>query len=347
MSILGIIMLIAHRVAFNIVLAGLFIWIGAPLVGVDGVTFRRSILAAFGSVIGMALAALLMAELFFVVRPLPYRATDLIAVLLGLGAFFCPLFVIKAVLRIGEVQALLLCFCYIAAGIVVPFLGNPLGVTIAAIAVAVWFFWSARAVGKSGIGWAFAGALALLVPSIPWTIFATPVIWTALIIPIVEYAPLIGEVAGFVAPLLLGPIALVGIGLGLGVVFWVHWRNLRATAGGDDLQPDSGGVARSPVLQGRTSETRRKLSLEEQAREIREEIRKQRKSRRRHGQRPRPGLPRESQERGALRALADALSRWRSWHFQTWLLIVLICIAVLLAPGLAWEFLRFIWRFLP
>ena len=287
MSILGIIMLIAYSVAFYIVLAGLFIWIGAPLVGVDGVTFRRSILAAFSSiVVAVLLIAAMAAVFFFVQPPLGTGRGWSIAILLVLCSFLSPPIVIKAVLRIGMVQALSLWIFFITAGIVVPILSNPRsGVIIAAVAVAVWFYWSARAIGKSGVGWALAAAVALLVPSIPWTIFATPVIWTALITPIfwnLETAPSpIGEAASFVAPLLVGPIALVGVGFGLVVVFWVHRRNLRPTAGGDDLRPDSGGVAQSPVIQGRASETRRKPSLEDQARELREEIREQRKSRRR------------------------------------------------------------------
>lgn len=93
---------------------------------------------------------------------------------------------------------------------------------IAAIIVAIWFFRSARAVGKSGIAWAFGGILALLAPSIPWIIFAR-----AKILPDLIRYDVGGDAGAIISGLAIG---LVGVGLGLVVVFWVHRRNLRHAA---------------------------------------------------------------------------------------------------------------------
>lgn len=89
---------------------------------------------------------------------------------------------------------------------------------IAAIAVAIWFFRSARAVGKSGVAWAFGGILSLLAPSIMWAVFARAVILPELV------RSDISDAGAIISGLAIG---LVGVGLGLVVVFWVHKRNLR------------------------------------------------------------------------------------------------------------------------
>ncbi len=86
--------------------------------------------------------------------------------------------------------------------------------------MAVWFFRSARAVGKSGIVWAIIGVLVFLAPSIPWWAFVRVVIFPALI------SSDIFDGNGAIFGLLLG---LTGIGLGLVLVFIVHWKNLKNT----------------------------------------------------------------------------------------------------------------------
>jgi len=98
---------------------------------------------------------------------------------------------------------------------------------IAAIVVAVWFFRSARTVGKSGFGWAIIGAFALFVPSIPWAIFARAAILPALI------DSDIGEAGAIISGLAIG---LVGVGLGLVVAFWVHRKNLKSSVQQSDQQ---------------------------------------------------------------------------------------------------------------
>ena len=50
---------------------------------------------------------------------------------------------------------------------------------IAAVVVAIWFFRSARAVGRSGIGWAIRGVLSFIAPSLLWMVFAGAVIFPA------------------------------------------------------------------------------------------------------------------------------------------------------------------------
>jgi hypothetical protein len=77
---------------------------------------------------------------------------------------------------------------------------------VVALFVAAWFFRSARAAGRSAVGWAFLGVLALVLPSIPWSIFARMVIFPALLEADVEGAVL------FLSALLVG---LIGVGLGV------------------------------------------------------------------------------------------------------------------------------------
>ncbi|MEQ6342914.1 MAG: hypothetical protein M3A44_15040 [Gammaproteobacteria bacterium] len=92
--------------------------------------------------------------------------------------------------------------------------------SIIAIIVAVWFFRSARAVGKNGISWAIAGVLAFLAPSLPWLLFIRS------IIPRLAESDL-GDTPDWLVGFALG---LVGIGLGLLAAFWLYKAKLRPVA---------------------------------------------------------------------------------------------------------------------
>jgi hypothetical protein len=89
---------------------------------------------------------------------------------------------------------------------------------IIAIVVGIWFYRSARTVGKSGAAWAVGGILAFLAPSIPWAVFAQAVILPAL------YHSHTGSGGAIVVALGVG---LVGLLLGLALVLWIHKKNLR------------------------------------------------------------------------------------------------------------------------
>jgi len=90
---------------------------------------------------------------------------------------------------------------------------------IAAILVAIWFFESARKVGKNGISWAIIGILALILPSILWVIISRVTILPALM------KTDIGPAGAIISGLAIG---LVGVGLGLVVVFWIYKMNLKS-----------------------------------------------------------------------------------------------------------------------
>ena len=89
---------------------------------------------------------------------------------------------------------------------------------IIAIVIGVWFYRSARAAGKNGAAWAAGGVFAFLAPSIPWALFARAVILPAL------YSSNTGG-AGAIAVALF--VSVVGILLGLALVFWMHKKKLR------------------------------------------------------------------------------------------------------------------------
>jgi hypothetical protein len=89
---------------------------------------------------------------------------------------------------------------------------------IVAIVVAIWFFRSAGAVGKSGPGWAAIGIVVFFVPNFIWALVAR-----AAIIPAAIRSDM--GTGGAVA---LGlAIGLVGIALGLGLAVWVHRKSLQ------------------------------------------------------------------------------------------------------------------------
>jgi len=89
---------------------------------------------------------------------------------------------------------------------------------IIAIVIGIWFYRSARAVGKSGGAWAVGGILAFLAPSVPWALFARAVIFPTL------YHSSTGNDGAIAVALGVG---LVGLLLGLALVFWIHKKNLR------------------------------------------------------------------------------------------------------------------------
>lgn len=89
---------------------------------------------------------------------------------------------------------------------------------IIAIVIGIWFYRSARAVGKNAAAWAAGGVLAFLAPSIPWGLFARVAILPAL------YRSGTGD-AGAIAVALF--ISVFGILLGLALVFWMHKKKLR------------------------------------------------------------------------------------------------------------------------
>jgi len=88
---------------------------------------------------------------------------------------------------------------------------------IVAIIVAIWFFCAAREVGRSGIGWMFAGLAAFLLPSLPWALIVRFAIMPALLDSDMSHGTAV------MTGLLIG---LVGIGLGLGCAFFVRSRFL-------------------------------------------------------------------------------------------------------------------------
>jgi hypothetical protein len=92
---------------------------------------------------------------------------------------------------------------------------------IVAIVVAVWFYKSARAVGKNGFGWAVIGIVAMTIPSLAWGFFVRAAILPTLI------RSQISDAGAIMSGLAIG---LVGIGLGLAVVFWLHRTNLKSNA---------------------------------------------------------------------------------------------------------------------
>jgi hypothetical protein len=93
---------------------------------------------------------------------------------------------------------------------------------IAAVIVAVWFYRSARAVGRNGAAWAVGGGVASFVPSVIWGLFVRVAFLPAL------YGSVPGSATLFVVSLLIG---LVGIALGLALAYWVHKKYLRTGPG--------------------------------------------------------------------------------------------------------------------
>jgi hypothetical protein len=107
---------------------------------------------------------------------------------------------------------------------------------LAALAVAVWFFRAARAVGKSGPGWAVLGFGAVIAPSFPWLIFARLTIIPALIR---------SDLEGFSLGIIAFVVGAIGVLFGLAFAYWLHRTKLRP----DPSRPDvpMPGAADSPA----------------------------------------------------------------------------------------------------
>jgi len=103
---------------------------------------------------------------------------------------------------------------------------------IAAIVVAVWFYRSARTVGKNAAAWAVGGAVASFVPGI-----AVGLIASVAVFPMLMRSDMDSTGFGIVALL----ISLVGLGLGLALAYWLHREYLRA--GPDGVPAADAGTA--------------------------------------------------------------------------------------------------------
>ena len=93
--------------------------------------------------------------------------------------------------------------------------------SVVAVIVAIWFFRSARAVGKSGVAWAIGGVLAFLAPSLPWLLFVR----ASLLPKLVK-----SNLSDFAETAVAVSLGLVGVGLGLLVAYLLYRANLRKPA---------------------------------------------------------------------------------------------------------------------
>jgi hypothetical protein len=59
---------------------------------------------------------------------------------------------------------------------------------------------------------------------------------------------------------------------------------------------------------------------------------------------PKPDIVEEDILHALVSDARENLSRWRSWHLQTWILFGLICLAIVLAPEVAWRVLKEVWN---